>query len=180
MDTAARGRCPVQAHVLVHGELARVVLHPRYGSGAIAAASRRACCAVLNCQPWYAQRPFHCFPWLQSKLARGVAKHFAPLGLELFYATGTTIDAESKQAIEDFSKLFGSAAQRVLAFTDDIDCQARDALKAKGLVRYVKYTEEEVNFRAAEREASKRAAKEAASIMKEGDSPIDFNPDDFD
>lgn len=53
-------------------------------------------------------------------------------------------------------------------------------MKAKGLVRYEKYTEEEINHREAEREAAKSAAREAASMMKEGDTPIHWNPEDFD
>ena len=67
-----------------------------------------------------------------------------------------------------------------MGFADGIDREARESLKAKGLVHYERYTEEEINHREAEREAAKRAAKEAASMMKEGDTPIHFNPDDFD
>ncbi len=48
------------------------------------------------------------------------------------------------------------------------------------MVRYEKYTEQEIQDRWAKRQADQRAAKEAAAAMKQDDTPIHFNPDDFD
>jgi len=93
---------------------------------------------------------------------------------------GTIIDAESKQAVEDFSKLFASAEQHILSFADAIDREARAELKSKGGVRYEKYTEAEIYDRWERRQAELQAAKEAAAMMKQDDTPIHFNPDDFD
>jgi len=94
---------------------------------------------------------------------------------------GTTLDKESKQSIEDFSKLFNSVAQHAIAFADAIDRDARSDLKAKGAVRYEKYTEQEMFDHWEKRQSDRQAAKEAASMMKQDDGPpIHFNPDDFD
>lgn len=46
-------------------------------------------------------------------------------------ARGTTIDKESKHAVEDFTKLYKSSSTHMLNFADAIDKEARSALKAQ-------------------------------------------------
>ena len=54
---------------------------------------------------------------------------------------------------------------------------ARSALKAQGLVRYEKVTEEEIAMKNAEKESQRMAAKEAAEAMAKEDVPIDIDDD---
>ena len=92
-------------------------------------------------------------------------------------ARGTTIDKESKHAVEDFSKLYRSASAQILAFADAIDREARAALKAQGLARYERITDAEVAAKKAEQESQRIAAREAAEAMSAEDKPIHIDDD---
>jgi pimeloyl-ACP methyl ester carboxylesterase len=95
-------------------------------------------------------------------------------------ARGTTIDKESKQAVEDFSKQYRSAAGHILGFADAIDKEARSALKAQGLARYEKVSEAEVAMQKAAAESARMAAKETSVAMSANDRPVDVDDDLFD
>ena len=93
---------------------------------------------------------------------------------------GTTIDKESRHAVEDFAKQYASCSKHLLAFADLIDKEARAALKAQGLARYEKISDAEIAAAKAEEESARMAAKEASLAMSANDAPIEFNPDDYD
>ena len=92
-------------------------------------------------------------------------------------ARGTTIDAESKHAVEDFAKLYKSAAGHMRTFADNIDREARAALKAQGLARYEKVSEAEIAAKNAAKESARMAAREAAEAMSAEDKPIEVDDD---
>ena len=92
-------------------------------------------------------------------------------------ARGTTIDAESKHAVEDFAKLYKSCSGHLLSFADNIDREARAALKAQGLARYEKVSEAEIAQKTAEKESKRMAAREAAQAMSTEDNPIHIDDD---
>ena len=90
---------------------------------------------------------------------------------------GTSIDKESGHAVEDFARLFLSAASHVRAFADAIDRDARASLRAQGLVRYERITDEEIAQQKAEQESARMAAREAAEAMAKEDQPISIDDD---
>ena len=92
-------------------------------------------------------------------------------------ARGTTIDAESKHAVEDFSKLYMSSSGHIRAFADSIDREARSVLKAQGLARYEKISDAELAQKKAEQESVRMAAREAAEAMSAEDKPITIDDD---
>ena len=91
---------------------------------------------------------------------------------------GTAIDKESGHAIEDRAKLFASVSGLLLGFSDAIDKEARSALRAQGLARYEKVSEEDVEQKAARMEAARMEAREVAEAMASHDKPIDL-PDEL-
>jgi pimeloyl-ACP methyl ester carboxylesterase len=90
-------------------------------------------------------------------------------------ARGTTIDPESKHAVENFDKLYKSSSAHIMAFADAIDREARSALKAQGLARYEKISDEEIAAKKAEQMAARMAAREAAEAMSAEDKPIEID-----
>ena len=126
--------------------------------------------------------------WLQALTFRVMAQRMNELAASLrqgealavdtaTVARGTAIDKESGHALEDFAKLFQSSASHVLAFADRIDAEARQALKAQGLARYEKVSEEEIAQKNAEKESARMAAREAAEAMAKEDVPIEISDD---
>ena len=110
---------------------------------------------------------------IATSLKQGEAKHVETCTV----TRGTSIDKESGHAVEDFGKLYTSTSQHLQSFADVIDREARSALKAQGLVRYEKVTEEEIAMKNAEKESQRMAAKEAAEAMAKEDVPIDIDDD---
>lgn len=92
-------------------------------------------------------------------------------------ARGTTIDKESKHAVEDFAKLYKSSSTHMLNFADAIDKEARSALKAQGLARYEKISDAEIAAKSAEAESARLAARDAAQAMSALDKPIEIDDD---
>ena len=90
---------------------------------------------------------------------------------------GTTIDPESKHAVEDFAKLYKSSAGHFINFADAIDREARQVLKASGRARYEKVSDAEIAQKAAEKESNRMAAREAAEAMSAEDKPISMDDD---
>jgi pimeloyl-ACP methyl ester carboxylesterase len=90
---------------------------------------------------------------------------------------GTAIDKESGHALEDFAKMYVSVSGHVMTFADGIDKESRAALKAQGMVRYEKVSEEEIAMQNAEKESLRMAAREAAEAMAAEDKPIDIDDD---
>ena len=66
----------------------------------------------------------------------------------------------------------------LLGFSDAIDKEARSALRAQGLARYEKVSEEDVEQKAARMEAARMEAREVAEAMASHDKPIDL-PDEL-
>lgn len=91
---------------------------------------------------------------------------------------GSSLD-ELKQPIEDFGVMFASVAAHALRFAEGLDAEERAQLRAKGAVRYVAMTADEILERKYQAESRRLAAKEAARNMQQDDAPPpEFNSDD--
>ena len=138
---------------------------------AAAATSKLLLLRTENSREWTHERAVEVVSSLEAGAARGVECCVVP--------RGRSIDPESGLPVEDFSSLFRSATRHVLAFADGIDREVRSSLKAKGLARYEKISQEEIDSKEAAKEAARMAAKEAAVAMGKNDAPVHFDPDDF-
>jgi len=102
-----------------------------------------------------------------------------PLSVGLVVANRSTVLDEEKNIVEDLQQLYGGIASHILRFSDAIDKIARTKLKAEGAVRYQKISQDEIDDKAAVREAIRQQARDAAGFMRK-DDPAPPSFEDFD